>query len=171
MTQIKDNHTQQSAKEGAASAPASLWLITKRVNGRMEVLTLHCEKTLPVFSHKEEAQMFLRFSRDVAEEGWRVTESGAGELVSVLYGLCRKVEEVALDPLPEMVAERTVGLVSLDRGCFIERITTTRRRALRHHEGPGRGSSSPPLQEEESERSQRSEVERIVSPYPAGRLA
>jgi hypothetical protein len=173
VTQIKDNHTQQGAKERAprraAPAPA-YWLFTKRVNGRMEVLTLHCEKTLPVFSHQEEAQMFFRFSRDVVEEeGWRVTESGAGELVSMLYGLCGEVEEVALDPLPEMVAERTVGLVSLNRGCFIERITTTRRRALRHREEPGRGSSSP-LQEE-SGRSRRSEVERIATPYPAGRLA
>ena len=105
----------------------------------MEVLTLQCEKVLPVFSHKEEAQQFLRFSRDVVEEGWRVIESGAGELVSVFYGLCGKVEEVALDPLPEMVAERTVGLVSLDRSCFIERIiTSTNRRALRHREKLGR---------------------------------
>jgi len=170
MTRIKDNHTYQSGEERAprrTPAPA-YWLITKMMNGRMEVLTLHCKKTLPVFSHKEEAQMFLRFSRGVGE-GWRVAESGAGELVSVLFGLCREVEEVALDPLPEMVAEMTVGLVSLDRGYFIERITTTRRRALRHREEPGRGSSSP-LQEE-SGRSRRSEVERIATPYPAGHLA
>ena len=133
----------------------------------MEVLTLHCKKTLPVFSHKEEAQMFLRFSRGVGE-GWRVAESGAGELVSVLFGLCREVEEVALDPLPEMVAEMTVGLVSLDRGCFIERITTAtrRRRALRKREEPGRGSS-----QEESKGSRRTEVERVVRPYSARRLA
>ena len=169
MTQIKENHTQSSAKERAPrSAPApAYWLITKMVNGRMEVLTLHCKQTLPVFSHKEEAQMFLRFSRDVVEEGWRVTESGAGELVSVLYGLCGEVEEVALDPLPEMVAERTVGLVSLDRGCFIERITSTRRRrALRHRDEPGRGTSP-----QEGEQSRRSEVDWIATPYPAGRLA
>jgi hypothetical protein len=130
----------------------------------MEVLTLHCKKVLPVFSYKEEAQMFLRFSRDVVEEGWRVIESGAGELVSVLYGLCGEVEEVALDPLPEMVAERTVGLVSLDRGFFIERITT-RRRALRHREEPGRGSSP-----QEGEQRRRGEVDWISTPYPAGRL-
>jgi len=130
--------------------------------GRLEVLTLHCEKTLPIFSHQEEAQMFLRLSRGVGE-GWRVSESGAGELVSVLYGLCREVEEVALDPLPEMVAERTVGLVSLDRGCFIERITTRRGGALRRED-----------KEDDRERtgsSLRSNVERIATPYPAGRLA
>ena len=130
----------------------------------MEVLTLQCEKVLPVFSYKEEAQMFLRFSRG-AGEGCRVTESGAGELVSVLYGLCGEVEEVALDPLPEMVAERTVGLVSLDRGFFIERITTSRR-ALRHREEPGRGSSP-----QEGEQRRRGEVDWICIPYPAGRLA
>ena len=158
VSQIEENHAKQSA-EGAPlrrpPAPA-YWLITKNTNGRIEVLTLNCKKTLPIFSHEEAAQMFLRLSGDVEDKGWRVTESGAGELVSMLYGLCAEVEEVALDPLPEMVAERIVGLVSLDRRCFIERMST-RRRALRHNC--------------EEEGGRRSEVERIAAPYPAGRLA
>jgi len=165
VTRIKENQTKRSAEREPRRAPApAYWLITKNTNGRIEVLTLNCEKTLPIFSHQEEAEMFLRFSREGVveeEEGWRVTESGAGELVSVLYGLCAAVKEVALDPLPEMVAEMTVGLVSLDRRWFIERMTT-RRRALRHD-----------CEEEEGgrNRGRRSEVERIAAPYPAGRLA
>lgn len=60
------------------------------------------------------------------EAGWRIRESAAGELVSVLYGLCAGVSEVALGPLPEMVVDRTVVLVSLDRERFVDRITGRR---------------------------------------------
>ena len=47
----------------------------------------------------------------------------------MLYGRsCADVKEVALDPLPEMVTERTVGLVSLLRERFIQVITARRSR-------------------------------------------
>jgi hypothetical protein len=86
------------------------------------------KEMLPVFSREEEAEMFLRLLRKVGED-WRVRESRAGELVSVLYGSsCADVKEVALDPLPEMMAERTIGLVSLLRERFIQVITARRRR-------------------------------------------
>jgi len=76
-------------------------LISKTDHGRMEVLTLDDDgkEILPVFSHEEEAEMFLRFG-DLAC-CWRVRESSAGEVVSVLYGPCAGVREVALDPLPK----------------------------------------------------------------------
>ena len=73
---------------------------------------------MPVFSFKEEAEMFLRLG--VSEKGWRVRESTCGELASVLYGPCRDVGHVSLDPLPEIVCGRTVGLVSLSRRDFVE---------------------------------------------------
>jgi hypothetical protein len=38
----------------------------------------------------------------------------------MLYGPCADVERVALDPLPEMVLERTVGLVSMSRKRFVD---------------------------------------------------
>ena len=83
------------------------------------------EAMLPVFSHEEEAEMFLR-AGDVGD-GCEVKQSGAEELVSLLHGPCAGVKEVALDPLPEMVVERTVGLVSLLRERFIEGIAARRR--------------------------------------------
>ena len=86
------------------------WLIARNEHGRIEVLTLDCKQTLPVFSNEDEAEMFLRL--EGVADGWQVSESRAGELVSMLYGPCTSVKEVALDPLPEMVADRTVGLVS-----------------------------------------------------------
>jgi len=102
------------------------WLIARIENGRMEVLTLdHAgDEMLPVFSHEEEAEMFLRFG-GLSDDCW-ISESDVGELISVLYGYCAGVKEVALDPLPTMVDERTVGLVSLPRERFIESITARR---------------------------------------------
>ena len=93
----------------------------KNEHGRIEVLTLDGKKTLAVFSSENEAEMFLRL--EGVADGWQVSESRGGELVSMLYGLCAGVKDVALDPLPEMVADdRTVGLVSLDRKRFIRRL-------------------------------------------------
>jgi hypothetical protein len=111
------------------------WLIAKSENSRVEVLTLDRdgEEMLPVFSYEEEGEMFLRL-RGV-DDGWRIRESRIGELISLLYGPCAGVKEVALDPLPEMVAERTVGLVSLDRERFIE--------SALWPEGNPSGSTSP----------------------------
>ena len=101
------------------------WLIVSNEHGRIEVLTLDCKQKLPVFSYAEEAEMFLLL--EGVGEGWQVTESRGGELVSMLYGPCTGVKQVALDPLPEMVAERTVGLVSLDRERCIRGIMAGRR--------------------------------------------
>jgi hypothetical protein len=133
-------HTKRTAGRVPRRLPVpAYWLIAKNENDRMEVLTFDCgsEEALPVFSFEEEAEMFLGLGGLGCS--WRVRESWAGELVSVLYGPCAGVKEVALDPLPEMVAERTVGLVRLDRERFIDDITTGRR-PLRLCE-PGRGPS------------------------------
>jgi hypothetical protein len=119
----------------------------KNEHGRIEVLTLDGKKTLAVFSSENEAEMFLRL--EGVADGWQVSESRGGELVSMLYGLCAGVKDVALDPLPEMVADdRTVGLVSLDRKRFIRRLL-----ARKGFCEPDRGSS--PL-----------EVERRSEAYP-----
>jgi hypothetical protein len=97
------------------------WLITKNENGPLEVLTSGLsggEEALPVFSHDEEAEMFLWLGR--MGDGWQARESAAGELTSLLCGLCLGVQKVVLDPLPKMLDEKTVGLVSLDRERFLD---------------------------------------------------
>ena len=123
VTQIETNQPEPTA-EAAPRRPPGLvyWLIAKIENGRMEVHTRDRDgdEMLPVFSHEEEAEMFVRFG-GLSDDCW-TSESGAGELISVLYGSCAGVKEVALDPLPTMVDERTVGLVSLPRERFIESI-------------------------------------------------
>ena len=102
-------------EKGARRPPVSTyWLIAKNENGRVEVLTVDRggKEALPVFGHEEEAEMFLALGG--AGDGWHARASTAGELVSVLHGPAR-VEHVVLDPLPEMLYEKTVGLVSMDR--------------------------------------------------------
>jgi hypothetical protein len=103
----------------------SYWLIAKNENGRIEVLTALLadgEEAIPVFSYEQEAELFLNFRE--AGSGWRVRESTVGELISVLCGPCAGAKEVSLDPLPEMVAEGTLGLVNLSRKRFVNLVLT-----------------------------------------------
>ena len=103
----------------------SYWLIAKNENGRIEVLTALLadgEEALPIFSYEQEAELFLGFQ--AAGSGWRVRESTAGELISVLCGPCAGAKEVSLDPLPEMVTEGTLGLVNLSRKRFVNLVLT-----------------------------------------------
>jgi hypothetical protein len=121
------NRARRTVKQAPGRAPgrypgSAYWLIARNENSRLEVLATGLtggEKALPVFSHEEEAEMFLRLW-EVGFDGWQVRESTAGELISVLYGPCAGVERVVLDPLPEMIVERTVGLVSLSREHFVD---------------------------------------------------
>jgi hypothetical protein len=119
---VTQTETNLTAERPPRRAPGrTYWLIT---NGRRDVLILYYggEEMLPVFSHREEAEMFLR--RGILDYyDWRASESGARDLVSVLCGPCAGVREVALDPLPEMVADGCIGLVSLCRERFLRRIT------------------------------------------------
>lgn len=106
-------------------ADKAYWLIAKNETGQIEVLTIdrkgeEAGEALPVFSHREEAEMFLWLGG--VDDGWHARESAAGELISILYGLCSGVKKVVLDPLPQMLEEKTVGLVSLSRKRFIDRV-------------------------------------------------
>src|SRR5215204_433681 len=68
-------------------------------------LTLGLEggkEALAVFSHQEEAEMFL-LSLGLAGEGCHVRRTSAGEV----------------DPLPQMLADGFRGLVTLDRQRFV----------------------------------------------------
>lgn len=108
-------------ERGTARPPGpAYWLIARNENCRIEVLTIGLaegEEALPVFSFEEEAEMYLGFGE--SGDGWRVRETRAGELTSVLFGCCAHVGHVTLDPLPRMVAEKTIRLLSLDRKSFV----------------------------------------------------
>ena len=100
---------------------ATYWLIVKDEMEQEEMLTVGLdarEEALPIFCFEEEASMFL--SLETLEAGWKLTEATAGELVSTLFGSCADVGFVALDPLPELVRQKMVGLVSVRREHFLD---------------------------------------------------
>lgn len=104
---------------GLASRP--FWLISKANAGPGGVLTAELagdEKALPVFSFEDEAGMFLGLG--ALREGWRVMETTAGELVSILLGPHADVEWVLLDPLPDLDGREAAELVGMLRKDFVE---------------------------------------------------
>jgi hypothetical protein len=116
---------------GLARRP--LWIITCYRNNRMDVLTVDPDGdaggSLPVFSFKEEAQTFLGLSENDQEEGrmWRIRETTAGELVSVLLAPCADVRRVMLDPLPLSLGRLMAPLCSVAREWFLEELMGSRR--------------------------------------------
>ena len=116
--------------------PRPLWIITCYHNSGMEVLTIDPGGddggSLPVFSFQEEAQTFLGLSEDDQEEEgrrWRIRETTAGELVSVLLAPCADVRQVALDPLPLTLGmgRLMASLCSVAREGFVEELLGRRR--------------------------------------------
>jgi hypothetical protein len=91
-----------------------LWLIVKQRCSGLEVLTTGAY-VLPVFSFREEVETFLHFLKDPGDD-WQARETTCGELVSVLYGLCRDIEHVSLDPLMPGIVE----LTSFSRKAFVK---------------------------------------------------
>ena len=117
--------------KGSSRAPGrrnSYWLITKRRRGRVDVMTIGLadgRNVLPVFSFEEEAALFLRLG---VQGSWQVRRAEAGELISLLYGPCRGVELVALDPVSDVEAELVNRFVSFGRKRFAD--VLLRREAL-----------------------------------------
>ena len=104
------------------AAQRSFWLIATRAYGWREVLTINAggEKVLPVFSFQEEGECFLGL--EASEAGWWTRETTTGELVSLLLGLCARVDKVALDPLPGLGEREIVELVSTGRRHFVRHL-------------------------------------------------
>src|SRR5918995_3299437 len=100
----------------------SFWLIVTRSHGRMEVLTIDAggETVLPLFSFQEGVELFLHLQARGAD--WWPRETTTGELVSLLLGLCARVDKVALDPLPGLGEREILGLVSTGRRHFLRHL-------------------------------------------------
>ena len=102
---------------------SAFWLIFADEHTLMHPLTVALPgsgEALAVFSSKEEAEMFLWLG--IEGDDWRIRETSAGEIISLLYGPCSEAKSVALDPFPEMLADGLAGLVALDRARFLERV-------------------------------------------------
>ena len=104
----------------AAVRRSPYWLLAKRRCGRLEVLTTSLadgRRVLPVFSFEEEAALYLCLG---GQGSWQVRRTAPGELVSLLYGPCREVELVALDPISEVETDMMNRLVSVERRRFVD---------------------------------------------------
>ena len=128
--QIERTPKQEATPSGPQSGPRrrsraskKRWLIARAGESHLEPLCVRsgAERVLPVFSFEEEAEMFLRLGGYDGGQ-WRARESCAGELVSVLCGPCKGARGVALDPTPGMLKDGTVGLVGVERRCFLEQL-------------------------------------------------
>jgi hypothetical protein len=104
------------------AARRSFWLTATRTHGRMEVLTIDAsgETVLPVFSFQEEGGFFLGL--EATKANWWPRETTTGELVSLLLGLCARVDKVALDPLPGLGEREIIGLLSTGRRHFVRHL-------------------------------------------------
>jgi len=105
---------------GTAVRRSSYWLLATRRCGGLEAFTTGLadgRRVLPVFSFEEEAALFLCLG---VEGSWQVRPTGPGELVSLLYGLCKEVELVALDPISDVETDVMNRLVSLGRRRFVD---------------------------------------------------
>ena len=76
-------------------------------------------EALAVFGFEEEAEMFSLWASGGA---WRLKGTTAEELAEMLSGPYATVRFVALDPLPELISWGMVGLVSLRRERFVDRL-------------------------------------------------
>lgn len=114
MAERKKVLHRRSRKHGPAS---TLRLLAK--DGQQEVLVTGYAggQALPVFSGEGEAEMFVWLG-GAFEDGWRIREVTAGELVSILYGPCADVVWVTLDPSPHMTPE-TIRLDGVSRERFV----------------------------------------------------
>lgn len=97
------------------------WLIVSDEDGWAEALTTRLSdgtQTLPVFSFREEAEMFLCLRG--LKGSWRIREARSEKLLSILRTTLQDIELVALDPIPEISGSAMFELLSLDRGTFMK---------------------------------------------------
>ncbi|HJQ30271.1 MAG TPA: hypothetical protein VJ827_13105 [Rubrobacter sp.] len=104
------------------AAQRSFWLITTRAHSWKEVLTIDAggKTVLPVFSFQEEGEFFLGL--EATEAHWWTRAATTGELISLLLGLCSRVDKVALDPLPGLGEREIVDLISTSRRHFVRHL-------------------------------------------------
>jgi hypothetical protein len=99
----------------------ALWVVLEG-GTRGLPLTLYLpdgREAMALFSGEEEARMFCHFCEEGASSNIRQTT--AGEVLSLLYCPWCAAKHVALDPFPEILGDRLVGLLTLDRARFARR--------------------------------------------------
>src|ERR687893_769648 len=116
-----EKHINSLTQHSRRMSNSPYWLIARDGPGSAEIFTADtpgCEPVLAVFGFREEAQLFIE--EELRGDGWQARPTGAGELISILYGPCRRVGRVALDPPPKMLDEGVIDLVCLSREGFMD---------------------------------------------------
>jgi hypothetical protein len=130
-----------SRRVGSIEGGPPYWLLargsdTKRrgrggTEGLYDVLTTgpERERVLPLFGSEAAAVSFLGcLASDGRQVGWRATEAGAGELLTMLSagedhaGPCAGVQEIAFDPPEALVEELNPGIPTVGRRVFMDRL-------------------------------------------------
>ena len=98
---------------------AQRWLIANLKDGKMDALTLDGggDRVLPVFSFRDEAEMYVRLQ--LGTPGWEPRGFSADEIASMLYRSLSDVARVALDPLPEVCDKTLLDLLCVRREAFV----------------------------------------------------
>ena len=109
------------ARRAETQAGAVYWLICDVTEpARAFVLDLAgLGRSLPVFSFREEAELFLALGG--LGGGWAVREGGTGDFISLLFGARADLANVILDPLPMMLRDSVAGLISISPDRFLAR--------------------------------------------------
>lgn len=81
------------------------------------ILIRELSEVVPVFSFSEEAELFLWLGG--YGEGWRVVEVSSRTLLGMLEGAYSRIDEIALDPIPEAQVRSFMGLVTVGRENFV----------------------------------------------------
>ena len=99
----------------------AFWVISKVESRRLKILTADLtggRLALPLFSFAQKAEAYLGPERG----SWRIRETAAGELVSVLFGPCAGVGWVLLDPPPRLDVRLLPDLGGVESEAFVERL-------------------------------------------------
>lgn len=109
------------------SRVGSYWLVERDGSQESEIMTIRStasQQTLPVFSFREEAELFLylRGSGEDPHNGWRVRQTAPGELLSLFRTVLGGLTHVTLDPIPEVSSLDTSGFLSIAREDFVVRL-------------------------------------------------
>ena len=112
-------------KLGVRARPTStvhgFWMVLEGSARRLPLTVFLSDgkEALALFSGEEEARMFCHFCGEGASANLRQTT--AGEILSLLYCPWCAAKHVALDPFPQILGSRLLGLLTLDRVDFARR--------------------------------------------------
>lgn len=127
---MPDPRLERKDEESVNGAPVqrSYWILSRSTEtldgtpyftGEADTMILSRDfsEVIPVFSFFEEAELFLWLGGFA--DDWRVVEVGSRTLIGMLIGPYAGVDEVALDPIPEVQSRSFMGLVTVARERFV----------------------------------------------------